>query len=69
MNPCELLNKYNVLQLLHRGIGGNVWLAEHKALGGKRVLKVIEKSHPYHMIKTLLLYIFQKKLQVLLHKR
>ena len=44
----ELLNKYNVLQLLHHGIGGDVWLAEHKYLGGKRVLKVIEKSHPQH---------------------
>ena len=44
----ELLNKYNVLQLLHHGIGGGVWLAEHKALGGKRVIKVIEKSHPQY---------------------
>ena len=44
----ELLNKYNVLQLLHHGIGGDVWLAEHKSLGGKRILKIIEKSHPYH---------------------
>ena len=44
----ELLNKYNVLQLLHHGIGGDVWLAEHKSLGGKRILKTIEKSHPYH---------------------
>lgn len=44
----ELLNKYNVLQLLHRGIGGDVWLAEHKSLGGKRILKTIEKSHPHH---------------------
>lgn len=44
----ELLDKYNVLQLLHRGIGGDVWLAEHKTLGGKRILKVIEKSHPHH---------------------
>ena len=48
MIPQELLNKYNVLQLLHRGIGGDVWLAEHKSLGGKRVLKNIEKSHPHH---------------------
>lgn len=44
----ELLNKYNVLQLLHHGIGGDVWLAEHKLLGGKRVIKVIENSHPQH---------------------
>lgn len=44
----ELQIKYNVLQLLHRGIGGDVWLAEHKSLGCKRVLKIIEKNHPYH---------------------
>ncbi len=44
----NLLDKYNVLQLLHRGIGGDVWLAEHKSLGGKRILKTIEKSHPHH---------------------
>ena len=44
----DLLNKYNVLQLLHHGIGGDVWLAEHKALGSKRVLKVIEKNHPQY---------------------
>lgn len=48
MLPKELLNKYNVLQLLHHGIGGDVWLAEHTGLQGKRVLKVIEKSHPQH---------------------
>ncbi len=48
MIPQELLNKYNVLQLLHRGIGGDVWLAEHKSLGGKRILKSIEKSHPHY---------------------
>lgn len=47
----ELLNKYNILQLLHPGIGGDVWLAEHKMLGGKRVIKVIEKNHPqYHVL-------------------
>ena len=48
MIPKELLNKYHILQLLHHGIGGDVWLAEHIALGGKRVLKAIEKSHPQH---------------------
>ena len=48
MLPKELLEKYHVLQLLHHGIGGDVWLAEHVALGGKRVLKAIEKSHPQH---------------------
>ena len=48
MLPTELLNKYHVLQLLHHGIGGDIWLAEHIALGDKRVLKAIEKSHPQH---------------------
>ena len=48
MIPKELLNKYHVLQLLHHGIGGDVWLAEHIALGCKRVLKAISKSHPWH---------------------
>lgn len=48
MQSNELLNKYQILQLLHRGIGGDVWLAEHKALGCKRVLKVIEKTNPHH---------------------
>ncbi|MBP3609810.1 MAG: serine/threonine protein kinase [Lachnospiraceae bacterium] len=48
MLPVELLNKYNVLQLLHHGIGGKIWLAEHKGLSCKRVLKAINKSHPQH---------------------
>ncbi len=48
MIPKELLNKYHVLQLLHHGIGGDVWVAEHRALAEKRVLKAIEKSHPQH---------------------
>lgn len=48
MLPKELLNKYRVLKLMHHGIGGDIWLAEHTALGGKRVLKSIEKSHPQH---------------------
>ncbi len=48
MLPDELQNKYNVLQLLHHGIGGDVWLAEHIALGSKRVLKCILKSHPQY---------------------
>ncbi len=50
MLPIELLNKYNVLQLLHHGIGGKVWLAEHKGLSCKRILKAIEKSHPQHEV-------------------
>lgn len=48
MLPKELLNKYRVLKRMHHGIGGDIWLAEHTALGGKRVLKSIEKSHPQY---------------------
>lgn len=48
MLPRELLNKYRVLKQMHHGIGGDIWLAEHIALGGKRVLKSIEKSHPQY---------------------
>lgn len=48
MLPAELLNKYRVLQLIHHGVGGNIWLVEHIALGDKRVLKAVEKSHPQH---------------------
>ncbi len=50
MLPKELLEKYTVLQLLHHGIGGDVWLVEHIGLGSKRVLKSIEKSHPQYEI-------------------
>ena len=50
MLPKELLEKYRKLQLLHHGIGGDVWLVEHIGLAGKRVLKFIEKSHPQHDI-------------------
>lgn len=50
MLPEELLEKYRKLQLLHHGIGGDVWLVEHIGLAGKRVLKSIEKSHPQHDI-------------------
>jgi len=48
MLPDELKNKYQILQLLHHGIGGDIWLAEHRALGDKRILKTIEKSHPQY---------------------
>ena len=46
MLPEELLGKYSILQLIHHGIGGDIWLAEHTRLAGKRVLKAINKSHP-----------------------
>ena len=50
MLPQELLEKYTVLQLLHHGIGGDVWLVEHIGLASKRVLKSIEKSNPHYEI-------------------
>lgn len=50
MLPKELLEKYIVLQLLHHGIGGDIWLVEHIGLGSKRVLKSIEKSHPQYKL-------------------
>ena len=48
MIPEELLSTYQVLQLIHHGIAGDVWLVEHIRLSGRRVLKSIEKSHPQH---------------------
>jgi len=50
MIPKDILQKYHILQLLHHGIGGDVWLAEHIGLAGKRVLKTIEKGHPQYDI-------------------
>lgn len=48
MLPQQLLNKYNVLQLLHHGLGGDIWLVEHIGLQSKRVIKTISKSHPQY---------------------
>ncbi len=46
----EILEKYHPLQLLHQGLGGDVWLVEHIGLSSKRVLKAVEKSHPQYDI-------------------
>ncbi len=46
----EILEKYRQLQLLHHGLGGDVWLVEHIGLSSKRVLKIVEKSHPQYDI-------------------
>ncbi len=44
----DLLKKYKVLRLLHHGVGGEVWLAEHTGLSGRRVIKVIERANPWY---------------------
>lgn len=44
----EFLDKYHLLQLLHRGVGGEVWLVEHTGLAARRILKIIESAHPQH---------------------
>ncbi len=46
----ELLKKYRVLKVLHRGLGGEVLLAEHMGLSGRRVIKSIDRTHPWHDI-------------------
>ena len=44
----ELLKKYKVLNVLHRGFSGEVLLAEHIGLSGRRVIKTIDRTHPWH---------------------
>lgn len=46
----ELLKKYKVLKVLHHGLGGEVLLAEHMGLSGRRVIKTIDRAHPWHDI-------------------
>lgn len=46
----ELLKKYKVLKVLHHGLGGDVCLAEHMGLSGRRVIKTIDCTHPWHDI-------------------
>lgn len=48
MLPKELTDKYRSLKLLHHGIGGEVWLVEHKALACRRILKTVKKEHPQY---------------------
>lgn len=43
-----MLKKYRVLKVLHHGLGGEVLLAEHMGLSGRRVIKSIDHSHPWH---------------------
>ena len=44
----ELLKKYKVLKVLRHGLGGEVLLAEHMGLSGRRVIKAIDRAHPWH---------------------
>lgn len=44
----EIADKYRILHLLQHGIAGDVFLVEHKALSCRRVLKIIEKTHPQY---------------------
>lgn len=47
MQREELLNKYRILYLMHRGPCGEVWVAEHTEFPARRLLKVIDRRHPY----------------------
>ena len=43
-----LFGKYRILQLLANGSGGEVVLAEHKALGERRIIKRLLKNRPFY---------------------
>ena len=44
----ELLKKYKIIRLLHQGLGGEVWVAEHIGLAGRRVIKCLDAEHPWY---------------------
>ena len=56
-----LFGKYRILKLLANGSGGEVFLAEHKVLGERRIIKRLSKNRPFyrerlkeaHTLKTL----------------
>ena len=48
MLPEALSDKYRFLKLMHQGIGGEVFLVEHKALACRRVIKTVKKTHPQY---------------------
>ena len=48
MLPKALSDKYRFLKLMHQGIGGEVFLVEHKALACRRVIKTVKKTHPQY---------------------
>ena len=43
-----MFGKYRILQLLANGSGGEVFLAEHKVLGEKRIIKRLYKKRPFY---------------------
>lgn len=48
MLPKALSDKYRFLKLMHQGIGGEVFLVEHKTLACRRVIKTVKKTHPQY---------------------
>lgn len=47
MEEDLLFGKYRILRLLANGSGGEVFLAEHKELGERRIIKRLVKSRPF----------------------
>ncbi len=45
-----MLKKYRVLKVLHHGPCGEVLLAEHIGLSGRRVMKSLDRRHPWYDI-------------------
>lgn len=48
MKEILLFGKYQILKLLANGSGGEVFLAEHKGLGERRVIKRLWKNRPFY---------------------
>lgn len=47
MNEDYLFGKYRILRILANGSGGEVFLAEHKALDERRVIKCLYRNRPF----------------------
>lgn len=43
-----LFGKYRILKLLANGSGGEVFLAEHRGLGERRIMKRLFKNRPFY---------------------
>lgn len=48
MEETLLFGKYQILKLLANGSGGEVFLAEHRGLGERRVIKRLWKNRPFY---------------------